>query len=159
VIEILHIGAPFGIKGAVRVVLYTKNIRYYKKLFYSTGDACSFHVLREDGVSAILTLEGIIDRNTAEKLKGQSLYVRRQDMPKLKTSEFFINDLIGQTVNCTGIDQNLTIVGVDNFGAGDLIELKDKDDSRFYVPFTEANFPEINGKMCLSENAYKGFKN
>ena len=46
-IEILRITAPFGIKGAVRVVLFTDNIKHYKRLFDSAGNEIAFKVLQD----------------------------------------------------------------------------------------------------------------
>lgn len=158
-VEILRITAPFGIKGAVRVVLYTDNIKHYKRLFDSSGNEFHFKVLQDHGGTAVLSLDGIVDRNKAESLRGCRLYVQKSDMPELDQDQVFINDLIGKTISCSESGLQLTIVGVDNFGAGDLIELADADKCRFYVPFTHENFPEIDGEMCLAENAYNWFKN
>ena len=158
-IEILRITAPFGIKGAVCVVLFTDNIKHYKRLFDSAGNEIAFKVLQDNGKSAVLSLDGVSDRNKAESLRGCRLFVQKSDMPELDPNQVFIDDLLGQTIKCSESGLQLTIVAVDNFGAGDLIELADENKSRFYVPFTEENFPEIDGEMYLAENAYNWFKN
>ena len=157
-IEILRITGAFGIQGAVNALLYTDNINRYKKLFNVEGREFGFRVLRRIPPNkAVLLLDGISNRTAAEQFRNVSLYVDRKSVPVLKDNQFYICDLIGKTV--TVVDDNISfqIIDVKNFGAGDLIELK-SETSSFYVPFTKENFPDINGKMYLSQTACRNFR-
>jgi ribosomal 30S subunit maturation factor RimM len=50
------------------------------------------------------------------------------------------------------------ITNVENFGAGDLIEISHKDD-KFLVPFTRENFPDSGEEIFMTLEAFNGFKN
>lgn len=158
-LEILRITAPFGINGAVRVILYTNNLEHYSCLFSSDGKRFKFHILKLSGNTAILKLDSIINRNMAESMRGQTLYIKKDALPKLSGLKFYICDLLGRSINVLDTNIVLKISDIVNFGAGDLIELSSGNNSTFYVPFTKENFPEINSKMYLSKEAYEWFKN
>jgi len=159
-IEILRVTAAFGIKGAVRAFLYTDNINHYKKIYDCAGNEFRFKVLNQKNNTAVIKLDSVNDRNEAEGLKGISFYIKKEDLPELKSNQFFICDLIGQKVSVVGEDVNLRIIDVKNFGAGDLIEISEKGaKDSFFIPFTKKNFPETNGEILISSETYKNFKN
>lgn len=158
-IEILRITSAFGIKGAIRVILYTENLNQYNRLYDQNEKKYVFQILHAKGNTAILSLDNVTDRNMAEQLVGTSLFIKKTDVPILGKNKFYIFDLIGKKIKVLNDDADLQIVDVKNFGAGDLIELREEGSSSFFVPFTEENFPEIKEKMFLSAKAYKDFKN
>ncbi len=159
-IEILRVTAAFGIKGAVRVFLYTDNINHYKKIYDRDGNEFCFKVLNQKSNTAILKFESINDRNEAEKLKGISFYVNKEDLPKLDSDQFLICDLIGQQVFVIGEEVDLEIIDVKNFGAGDLIEISETGaKNSFFIPFTRENFPETEEGISISSETYRNFKN
>ena len=159
-VEILRVTAAFGIKGAVRVFLYTDDINHYKKIYDRNGNEFRFKLLNQKGGSAVIKLDSIDNRNDAEKLKGASFYVKKEDLPKLDENQFFICDLIGQKVSVIGEDVDLEIIDVKNFGAGDLIEIsEERSKDSFFVPFTKENFPETDGEISISFETYRNFKN
>ena len=163
-IEILRVTAAFGIKGAVRVFLYTDNIDHYRKIYDRDGSEFRFKILNRKNNTAVVKLEPVNNRNEAEELKGCSFYVKKEDLPELDSDQFFICDLIGQKVSVVGenVDEDidLKIIDVKNFGAGDLIEISEagaKD--TFFIPFTKENFPETDGEIAISSETYRNFKN
>ena len=159
-IEILRVTTAFGIKGAVRVFLYTDNINHYKKIYDRGGNEFCFRVLNQKNNTAVIKFDAVNDRNEAEKLKGISFYVKKEDLPSLSSNQFFICDLIGQKVSVIGENIDLKIVDVKNFGAGDLIEiLEEGGKNSFFIPFTKENFPETDGEISISSETYKNFRN
>lgn len=159
-IEILRVTAAFGVKGAVRVFLYTDNLNHYEKIYDHDGNEFRFKILNKKNNTAVIKLDSINDRNESEKLKGISFYVNREDLPKLKDDQFFICDLIGQKISVIGENIDLEIIDVKNFGAGDLIEISEEGaKDSFFIPFTKENFPETGGKISISSETYKNFKN
>lgn len=158
-IEILRVTAAFGIKGAVRVVLFSNNIKKYKKLYDQNGNAYDFRILNQKNDTAVLMLSSISDRTSAEKLKGAFFFIKREDMQILDEDKFYVCDLIGMNLKVLKSSElELKIIDVKNFGAGDLIEISEGKSS-FYVPFTKENFPEEEGELFLSKKAYEDFKN
>ena len=74
----------------------------------------------------IAKIDGIDDRNVAETLRGTELFISRDDLPKLKSDEYYQSDLIGFGVVRDG--KKIGVVdGFQNFGAGDIIELDNGD--------------------------------
>ena len=58
----------------------------------------------------IISLEGIKDKNGADKLKQHKLLVRANDMPKLKDNEFHLNQLLDLDVKLY-IGNEIKVVG------------------------------------------------
>lgn len=88
-------------------------------------------------------IDGIKDRTQAELLKGTELYVEREKMPKEDTGEFYYIDLIGLTVLKAG-EEFGTVESVENFGAGDIINVRLKNGKVFPFDFSEATFPVVD---------------
>jgi 16S rRNA processing protein RimM len=76
----------------------------------------------------------VADRNAAEALRGVQLTVPRSALPPLEEGEYYHVDLIGlPCVTDTG-EIIGAIVAVENFGAGDIIEVEKGDGKRFMAP-------------------------
>ena len=98
------IGKPHGIKGEINVMLitdYPNTVLEGSILFMDQGLSISVKIesikqkkLKGRDVS-VFKLEGINDRDKAEKLKGKNLYRGGSDVPALENGKFWIDDLIG----------------------------------------------------------------
>jgi 16S rRNA processing protein RimM len=66
----------------------------------SPGDVTAFRVMsiRGGGRFVIVALEGIKDRNEAEKLKGLEVFVSREQLPDLEEDTYYASDLLGMEV-------------------------------------------------------------
>src|SRR5262245_38108847 len=143
-----RIAGAHGIRGEVLIRTFTERpegIGDYGPL--SDGGARTFTLesIRVTAKGVVARLDGIVDRNAAEALAGSELYIERDRLPAAPEGEFYHADLIGlQAVNPEGRPVG-EIVGVHNYGAGDLLELR-LAGSRMteLVTFTEAFVPEID---------------
>lgn len=141
------IGAPHGVKGAVRVNTALEDpiqLQHYKEL--QLGDGRRLHLLsaRSDkGAVVVAQFKGVDTRDAAQALTHQTLSVPRELLPKTNEEEFYHVDLIGlRAVNSAG--ETIGIVSaVYNFGAGDILEIKTNQDS-LMLAFTENFVPEVN---------------
>lgn len=103
-----EITKPQGIRGEVKVKPITCDPeRFYdleEVFFEKNGRYEPVRVLsaRVDANGAYLLLEGACDRNQAEALRGQLLYIDRAHAVQLPEDAEFICDLIG----CHGADEN-----------------------------------------------------
>lgn len=101
-----EIAKPQGVRGEVKVRPTTCNPdRFFdlEHVFLKRNEAyveCKVHVNRVDADAVYMTFDGICDRNAAEKLRGESLYIDREHSVKLPEDANFICDLIG----CEGVD-------------------------------------------------------
>ena len=79
-------------------------------------------------------------------LAGVRFYVLRSALPATGPDEFYMEDLIGLAV--AGVDGAALgrIVGVHNFGAGDVVEIGELAGrtGTFFAPFTRAAFPSVD---------------
>ena len=88
--------------------------------------------------------ERIDDRNAAEALRGTELFVPRSALPALPPDEFYYSDLEGmEALNPDGTRFG-TVHSVDNFGAGDVIEIASDDGRRINLPFSRQTVPSID---------------
>ncbi len=140
-----------GIRGAVRVKCFTdapEDLDAYGPL---SDDGGKHYTARVTGVVkglALVSLDGVTDRNRAEGLKGMRLYVPRDallegDGADGDEDEFLVADLIGaRAVNPQGVALG-TVKGVYDFGAGDVLEINGPQGS-IMVPFTRLAVPEVD---------------
>lgn len=155
-ILLAKIGAAHGIRGEVRVKPFGDDplsFTDYGVLTTKDGKR-SFEVkkARVQKTVVITSFKGVTDRNQAEALNGVELYVDRDQLPETDDDEFYYSDLNGLTVLDQGDEVLGKIVAVQDFGAGDLLEIRPKRGRTFYVPFTKDFVPEIdltNGKVLL----------
>ena len=88
-------------------------------------------------------VEGVSDRTAAEALRGTPLFIERNALPETHDGEYYYDDLIGLTVESQDGEPIGKVIGVDNFGAGDLLDIKPDEGQSFYLPFADQYVPEI----------------
>ncbi|HUH77162.1 MAG TPA: ribosome maturation factor RimM [Devosia sp.] len=145
-----QIGAAHGIKGAVRIATHTQDPEaigsYGPLLTDRDGLTITISKLRLHKNVVVAHIKGISDRNAAELLNGVSLFIERDRLPDTEDEdEFYHTDLIGLEARLeTGVVIG-TVIALPNFGAGDLIEIRNPNSGETYLyPFTKAVVPAIN---------------
>jgi len=142
-----HIAGAHGIRGEVTIITHTgepADIGSYGALADKSGRSYTVTVVRVTPKGVISRVAGVADRTAAEALKGVELFVARERLPPVEDNEFYYTDLVG----LTAVNPDGAIVGrvsaVQNFGAGDLLEiaLAGSRNTEF-IPFTSAFVPEI----------------
>ena len=144
-----EISGAHGIRGEVVVRSHTADpgaIGKYGILESSDGRALPrLKVVRVTDRGFIARLDGISDRTAAEKLKGTELWIGRDRLPAAKPGEYYHADLVGLAAIAPDGAAIGTIIAVENFGAGDLLEIRRAGtNSTEYVPFTNACVPEVD---------------
>lgn len=145
-----RIGAAHGIKGEVRIQSFTEDpmaLAGYGPLATNRpGLTVTITAARANGSMLVARLEGIGDRNAAEQLNGVELYVDRALLPQPDDEdEFYHADLIGLRAQLQDGTTLGEVVALPNFGAGDLIEIRDPRSGDSYLyPFTRQVVPEIH---------------
>jgi 16S rRNA processing protein RimM len=84
------------------------------------------------------------DRNAAEALKGLRLYVGRDKLPRPKRGEWYLADLIGLRAERMDGTAMGTVKSVQNYGAGDIVEVETEPGRTVFVPFTKRAVPEVD---------------
>jgi len=137
-----------GIKGDVRVKSFTaepENLGRYGPLLDKTGkQAFGIKVTGIAKGQLIARFKGVIDRNAAEALKGTELFVPRDSLPKPEEDEFYFSDLVGLKAELEDGSAFGTITAVENFGAGDVLEISGPVKGGVMVPFTKEVVPVVD---------------
>lgn len=115
-----------GVAGEVRLKLFgegPEGLKSYKS-FDAAGRTLTLKSVRPGPSGAVARFAEIGDRNAAEAMRGTALTVPRSALPPLGEGEYYHADLIG--LSCTSSTGDLLgdIVAVENFGAGDIIEVQ-----------------------------------
>jgi 16S rRNA processing protein RimM len=124
---VAQIGAPHGVRGEVRLHSFTEDsmaLTRYGALECEDGTrTLALETVRPAKDSLVARFAGIADRDAAAALRNLKLYVPRTRLPEPEEETYYHGDLIG----LAAVDSNGVTVGrvcaVQNFGAGDLIEI------------------------------------
>lgn len=155
-VEVAKIVNSHGIKGAVKVFLFTDNIERFK-------ENCKFYIDKKFKVTikstralannyAILMFNEYNNINEILQFKNLSLFVEEKDLKNLSDDEFYVYKLIGLEV----YNQNDEFVGkvkdVLSTLANDVFEI-DSNEKSIYVPVVKEFIKEIdlvNSKMKIN---------
>jgi 16S rRNA processing protein RimM len=130
-----------GVTGEVRLKLFTENVESLKEHKSFNGGSLTLKSLRP-GNNIIARFAEIPDRNGAEAARGTELTVPRDALPPLAEGEYYHADLIGLPCVSTEGEDLGVCVAVENFGAGDVIEVERPSGKRFMVPMKPEAVPE-----------------
>ena len=136
-----------GVTGEVRLKLFTADLSGYRSF---NGGSLTMKSLR----NGIARFAEVADRNAAEALRGTELTVPRAALPPLADGEYYHADLLGLPCIATTGEPLGTVVAIDNFGAGDVIEIERLDTKRFMVPMNEQAVPDWNSKRLLVDPTF-----
>jgi 16S rRNA processing protein RimM len=148
-IRVARIGAAHGVRGEVRLHAFTEDplaVARYGPL-EDEGGTRRFKIasLRSGKDHLIARLEGVRDRGAAAKLANLTLYVPRDRLPAIEdAASFYRADLVGLRVETRDGAALGEVVAVENFGAGDVLEVKPPRGESVTLPFVEAFVLEVD---------------
>jgi len=135
-----------GIAGEVRLKVFADDLGSYKRF---NGGALTLKSVRTGSNGAIARFAEVPDRNAAEALRGTALTVPRSALPPLGEGEYYHVDLIG----LPAVDENGAplgqVIAVDDYGAGDVIEIEMAEGKRFMVPMRAEAVPDWNAERLV----------
>jgi|SRR5881394_1559450 len=142
-----RVAGAFGVRGEVRITAFTAEP--LALLDYRT-------LQREDGSPGLTLTAGraakgafigraaeIATREQAEALRGLQLYIPRDALPDPDEDEFYVTDLIGLAVETAAGEPLGRVKAVQDYGAGDLLEIEPPEGPSWYLPFTRDAVPEV----------------
>lgn len=146
---VAQVGAAHGIRGEVKLRSFTANPEAVAEygVLESEDSAQHFTIeaLRHAKGHLVAQLSGIRDRTAAARLANLRLYVPRERLPPTEPEEFYHADLIGLRAEDRHGVELATIVGIHDFGAGDLLELRPRGRAgTVLMPFTAASVPVVD---------------
>jgi 16S rRNA processing protein RimM len=142
-----RVAGAFGVKGEIRITSYTDEpaaLLRYGDLKQADGTpALTLTAGRPHKGALIARANEVATREDAEALRGLELYIARDALPAPDEDEFYLADLIGLaavTAEGAGLGR---IKSVQNFGAGDLLEIAPETGPTWWLPFTKEAVPEV----------------
>ena len=150
-IALAAVAGAHGVKGEVRLKLFgdsAESLSWHPTV-YVGGVERRLLSVREGGKTAVARIEGTNDRSAAEALRGTLVEVERSALPPLEEGEYYYADLIG--LPCfDGEGRELgAVVAVENYGAGDLLEVEDAGGKRWLIPFRSGIAHLEDGRIVL----------
>lgn len=148
------IAGAFGVKGEVKLKAFTQNAMdcvSYGPLLNADGKV----VLTVTSARAVkdavaVQAEEVKTREDAEGLKSTKVYVPRDALPETDEDDFYYVDLMGLEVKSISGQRLGSIIGVHEFGAGDMLEIKPpksaEKQASYFHPFTKAAVPKVDLK-------------
>lgn len=135
--------AAQGMRGEVRIHSFTEKPSDLADLKIEN---VNLKFIRAKGSDmAICKVDGVDDRTAAEGFRGTELFINRDDLPGLSDDRFYHTDLIGMKVISKNGNDVRTVTMVQNFGAGDILELDNGD----MISFANVDVDLKNGKIII----------
>jgi 16S rRNA processing protein RimM len=144
---VAHIGAPQGLRGEVRLWTFGTDpmaLKSYGPLQAAEGRSFEIENLRPGKGFLVAQFAGVTGRTAAEALRNLDLYVPRERLSPPEEGEFYHADLIGLSAVTQEGRAFGTVVAVQNFGAGDLIEIRPEAGPTIMLPFTAEAVPVVD---------------
>lgn len=159
-IEIAKVLKPQGIKGEVKVQLFSDNFDDFCGrgfAFLNQGGSykrIAFGDARIEPPFVYLHIEGIESRNDAERIQGAFLYIDKEELPETQEGEYYIFDLIGLEVKDSSGKKLGKIKDVFQHGAADVYAVS--GEKSFMFPALKRVIKNVDlksGVMVVDENA------
>ncbi len=150
-VTLAAVAGAHGIGGEVRLKLFTESVEGIARHQSVTvgGRALTLKSVKPGGTGAIARFAEIADRSAAEGLRGALVTVPRDALPPLGEGEYYHVDLID--LPCVDAEGEALgkVVAVENFGAGDLLEIERPDGKRSMVPLRAGIADPEDGRIVV----------
>jgi 16S rRNA processing protein RimM len=163
-IAIARISSAFGIKGEMKIVVYSdkpKNIEQYD-LFDENEKSLKIKINNKNktiiGCASgnpvlIVKIDGVNNREDAQKMCGKEVFALRENFAKTNEDEFYYADLIGLDVINMNSKKIGKVINILDHGGGGLVEIEFVDkalkagfEKIDNFSFSNRIFPEVNLK-------------
>jgi 16S rRNA processing protein RimM len=137
-VALAAVAGAHGIGGEVRLKLFAEGLDSLKRhQAVRVGERTLTLASVRAGKQPVVRFAEIPDRSAAEALRGALLTVPRSALPPLEEGEYYHADLIGLACETAAGEPLGSVVAVENFGAGDLLEVERPDGRRVMLPFRD----------------------
>ena len=143
--------AAHGVTGEVKLKVFAEDLAAHRQL---NAGAFTLASLRPTTQGAIARLAEVPDRNAAEALRGTELWIPRSALPPLAEGEYYHADLLDLPVVSDTGEAIGRVVAIENFGAGDVIEIERADATRFMVPMRPEAVPGWDAERLVVADVF-----
>lgn len=153
-IPLAAVAGAHGIKGEVKLKLFSdsaESLARHATLLVGGAERRLVSV-RAAGKGAVARFEGVADRTAAEGLRGSLVEIDRAALPPLAEGEYYHADLVGLPCEDREGQPLGAVVAVENFGAGDLLEVEGEGGRRSLIPFKPGIADLADGRIVLDSD-------
>lgn len=150
-VALAAVAGAHGVRGEVRLKLFTDsfdNLARHEQVFVG-GTPRRLISARDGGKTSVARFEGVSDRTAAEALRGSLVEVDRSALPPLEEGEYYHSDLVGLACFDSEGTELGRISAVENYGAGDLLEVEAADGRKSLIPFQPGIADLEEGRIVL----------
>ena len=154
-VTLAAVAGAHGVTGEVRLKLFGEGVSSLLQYKSFNDGALTLAKARDDGKGgAVVRFAEVADRTAAEKLRGTVLTVPRSAMPPLAEGEYYHADFLGLPAVSPNGEALGTIVGIENYGAGDVLEIEFADGKRAMAPMIADAVPEWDQTRVVVDPAF-----
>ena len=135
-------GKAHGVRGLLRLRAFTADpaaITAYGPLSDEAGTRQFRLTLKGPDLVAV---EGVSDRDAAQRLTGSKLFVAREALPPTEEEEFYLADLIGLAAVTEAGEPLGTVRAVEDHGGGAFLVIEGPQE--MLLPFTRQVVPVVD---------------
>lgn len=144
----------YGLRGALKVHPFADDPAAWGAMSHwwlgREGDApdtwCRLRLIRcrEQSGLLIATLEGVVDRDASESIRGMLIGAPREALPAPESGEYYWDDLVGlDVVNVHGQPLG-RVIGLIATAANDVLRVGSEDGKERLLPFVAAVVQEVD---------------
>tara|TARA_Y100000590_G_C15144633_1_gene797460 strand:- start:60 stop:569 length:510 start_codon:yes stop_codon:yes gene_type:complete len=162
--ELLHVGTfgrPQGLKGHIKIIMHTSNFDSFKSLapYFNENKDFVYEFDKLDLMNGKLVgqIKNCLSRNCVEKFYGKKIFIEKNKLSKTNDNQHYVFDLVGCTVKTSKNIILGKVISINNFGAGELMNVKNTEGKYFYLPINSENILSIDVKnKNIIANPLKG---
>jgi 16S rRNA processing protein RimM len=150
-IALAAVAGAHGVRGEVKLKLFGEGIDSlaHQENLLVGGEPLKLKDIRAGNKTAVARFEGVSSREAAEALRGSLVEIDREALPPLADGEYYHVDLIGlECVDGEGAPVG-TVAVVEDFGAGELLDVEKPDGKRSLIPFKPGIADLVAGRIML----------
>lgn len=151
-ILIAEIAGAHGIKGFAKLNFFGEDLSFFDSPVYvgENGEK-TLHISIKGKMKNqyLVEIQDITDRTSCEKLKGQKLFINHNSLPETEDDEVYYDDLIGLACLSQNGEALGKVISVQNYGAGDLLEIKPDGKTSFYTAYKDTDISKIKDGILM----------
>jgi len=155
------IAGAHGVRGQLRIKSFTDDpaaVAAYGPVSDESGQRQFKLIVTGQAKGGVIArIDGVADRTAAEALRGLRLYVDRAVLPPPESGEYYRVDLIGLRAELADGSLYGRIANVEDYGAGDILEIARPDGTVELLPFSDRAVPVVDlaaGRAVIDPPVY-----
>ena len=153
-------GAPVGLKGEIKINCLTKTFEHFKSLneYFNFDQSVKwqFSKMLTRNNKLLVQPNGYSNRNEVELLRSKKIYSYENNFFHKVLNKYDSNDFLNCKIILISGEHIGDVITIENFGAGDLIEVNYKN-KNIYIPLNYENIISVDiEKKTITINPIKG---